>query len=89
MTIQMVIDLTFKSITTALIAAAPMMGTAVVVGIVVNVVQSVTQIRDASLSFVPKAIAAAVVLAFCLPWGLGVLVDFCTQMFIMMGDAGA
>ena len=88
MTMQMVVDLTFKSLTTSLIAAAPMMGTAIIVGIVINVIQSVTQIRDASLSFVPKAVAAAVVLVICLPWGLGVLVDFCMQMFVMMGDVG-
>lgn len=88
MTFQMVIDLTVKMLTTALITSAPMLITAVVVGVLINVIQTVTHIKDMSLTFVPKAVAAAVVLVITLPWGLGILVQFTTQMFNLIGQTG-
>jgi len=44
-------------------------------------VQSVTQIQEVTLSFVPKAIAAAVALLVCGHWMIAELVSFTTQLF--------
>jgi len=50
--------------------------TVLVVGLVVSVLQAATQINEATLSFVPKVVAAMVVLAVAGPWMLTTLVEF-------------
>jgi flagellar biosynthetic protein FliQ len=56
--------------------AAPMLLTVLVVGLVVSVVQAATQLHEATLSFVPKLIAAVVVMAVAGPWMLTTLVEY-------------
>lgn len=88
MTFQMVLDITYKALTTAALAAAPMLITAVVVGVAINIVQSVTQIRDMSLSFVPKLIVAGIVTALSLPWSLQLLVEYTVDVYRLMAQMG-
>jgi flagellar biosynthesis protein FliQ len=59
-----------------LLIAAPLLAVTLVVGLLVSVVQVVTQIQESSLSFVPKLVAAVVVLVLCGPWMLKRLVAF-------------
>ena len=61
--------------------AAPVLVTALVVGFAVSLVQSVTQIQEVTLSFVPKAIAAAVALLVCGNWMISELVSFTQELF--------
>ena len=59
-----------------LLVAAPVLLTVLVVGLVVSIFQAATQINEATLSFVPKVVAAVAVLAFAGPWMLQTLVDY-------------
>ncbi len=59
-----------------LMVSAPILLVVLVVGLVVSVFQAATQINEATLSFVPKIIAAVVVLAVAGPWMLSTLVDY-------------
>ena len=59
-----------------LLVSAPIMGTALVVGLVVSLFQAITQINEATLSFVPKLVAAIVVFAIAGPWMLTMLVEY-------------
>lgn len=59
-----------------LTVAAPMLLTVLVVGLVVSVFQAATQINEATLSFVPKMVAAVVVMAVAGPWMLTTLVEY-------------
>ena len=59
-----------------LTVSAPLLLTVLVVGLVVSIFQAATQIHEATLSFVPKIIAAVAVLAVAGPWMLTTLVDF-------------
>lgn len=86
MTGQMVLDLAYRTMFVVAMVSAPILITAVVMGVVVNLVQTVTQIKDMSLTFVPKAVAAAVVLGLATPWILNVLVGFCSEMFELIGQ---
>ena len=58
-----------------LMVAAPVLLAVLVVGLVVSVLQAATQINEATLSFVPKILAAVVVLVVAGPWMLSTLVD--------------
>jgi flagellar biosynthesis protein FliQ len=53
-----------------------MLITVLIVGLAVSVLQAVTQINEATLSFVPKVIAAVIVLAIAGPWMLTTLVEY-------------
>jgi flagellar biosynthesis protein FliQ len=59
-----------------LMVSAPVLLVVLVVGLVVSVFQAATQINEATLSFVPKIIAAVVVLAMAGPWMMTTLVDY-------------
>ena len=59
-----------------LMVAAPVLLSVLVVGLVVSVFQAATQINEATLSFVPKIVAAVAVLAFAGPWMMTTLVEY-------------
>ena len=59
-----------------LMVAAPVLLTVLVVGLVVSVFQAATQISEATLSFVPKVVAAVAMLAFAGPWMMSTLVEY-------------
>jgi len=59
-----------------LTVAAPVLGVVLAVGLVVSLFQAITQIHEATLSFVPKLIAAIAVFAIAGPWMLTTMVEF-------------
>lgn len=59
-----------------LLVSAPVLIVVLVVGLLVSVFQAATQIHEATLSFVPKMVAAVVVLAVAGPWMLTTLVEY-------------
>ena len=65
-----------QSLYVLLMVSAPILLTVLAVGLVVSIFQAATQIHEATLSFVPKIIAAVAVLAVCGPWMLTSLVEF-------------
>ncbi|PZR54140.1 flagellar biosynthetic protein FliQ [Xylanimonas oleitrophica] len=76
-----VLDLGMDALVLAAKLAAPVLITSLVVGFVVSLAQSVTQIQEITLSFVPKAIAAAIALVVCGNWMLSELVTFTRELF--------
>jgi flagellar biosynthetic protein FliQ len=59
-----------------LMVAAPILGVILVVGVVISVLQAATQINEATLSFVPKILAAMATLALAGPWMVTQLVEY-------------
>jgi flagellar biosynthetic protein FliQ len=59
-----------------LIVSAPLLLVVLAVGLVVSIVQAATQINEATLSFVPKILAAVAVLAIAGPWMMTTLVEY-------------
>ena len=62
-----------------LLVAAPVLLVVLVVGLVVSIFQAATQINEATLSFVPKIVAAVAVLGLAGPWMLSTLVEYIQQ----------
>lgn len=77
---QMVIDLTRDAIMTALMVAAPMLLIALGVGLLVSVIQSVTQIQEQTLAFVPKLVLVGGAFIVGMPWLLQILIRYTTQL---------
>jgi len=65
----------------ALIIAGPIMAATLVVGLVVSVLQVATQIQEITLSYVPKLLAAAIVLLLLGGWMLGRLTQFAVTLY--------
>ncbi|GIG24086.1 flagellar biosynthesis protein FliQ [Cellulomonas denverensis] len=76
-----VLDIGLDALIVAAKLCAPVLITALVIGFAVSLVQSVTQIQEVTLSFVPKAIGAAVALLVCGHWMIAELVSFTSQLF--------
>lgn len=76
MTTTTVLTLAQNALFLMVMVAAPIMGTALVVGLLVSLFQATTQINEATLSFVPKLLAAIVVFAAAGPWMLVTMVEF-------------
>jgi flagellar biosynthesis protein FliQ len=76
-----VLDIMSNAMMVAAKLAGPLLLTALVVGVVVSLLQTVTQIQEMTLSFVPKAIGLAVVLVVAGNWMLRELVNFSSQLW--------
>ncbi|MFN3860347.1 MAG: flagellar biosynthesis protein FliQ [Roseateles sp.] len=59
-----------------MLVAAPVLLVVLLVGVVISVIQAATQINEATLSFVPKVIAAVLTLAIAGPWMMTTLVEY-------------
>ena len=80
MTPEMVTEIGRQAIETTLLVSAPMLGLSLVVGLLVSIFQAMTQINEATLSFVPKVVAVFGALLLFLPWMMGVVITFMTQL---------
>ena len=76
MNAQAVLTMGQEALLTLLMVSAPVLGVVLIVGLVVSLFQAITQINEATLSFIPKLIAAMAVLAVAGPWMLSMLVDY-------------
>ncbi len=64
-----------------LMVAAPMLLSALVIGLIVSIFQAATQINEATLSFIPKLVGIFLALIVAGPWMLSVMLDYMRQVF--------
>ena len=80
MTPEMVTQIGRQAIETAMLVSAPVLGLSLIVGLIVSTFQAMTQINEATLSFVPKVLAVFAATISFLPWMMGQLIAFMTQL---------
>ena len=80
MTETTVIEIVTSAMWTATKVSAPILVTAIVVGVLMGLLQSVTQIQEQTLAFVPKFAAVGLVIVITGQWMLHLLVDFTTEL---------
>ena len=76
---QQVLSTGQQGLTLLLMVSAPVLLVVLAVGLLVSIFQAATQINEATLSFVPKVVAAVAVLGIAGPWMLSTLVDYLQQ----------
>lgn len=81
MTPEMVMDLAHQGMRVTLFLAAPMLLTALFIGLLVSLFQAATQINEMTLSFIPKILGVVTVLVISGPFLIGLIVDFTTTLF--------
>lgn len=86
MTEEMVMTLGAEAIKTTIYLAGPMLIAAMVVGLAVSIFQAITQINEATLTFIPKMLTIVLVLVIMAPWMLRVMKEYAT---VVLGEAGS
>jgi len=79
-----VLDIAVQGLVLAAKLAAPVLITALVVGFAVSLLQSITQIQEITLAFVPKAVAVGIALLVSGHWMITELVNFTHDLFAMV-----
>ena len=77
----MVIDLGRESLWVAVLVAAPLLGTALAVGLAVGILQAATSIQEMTLSFIPKLGVMIIALIIFGSWQVSIMVDFFERIF--------
>jgi len=75
------IELVRSTLIVTLKIAMPLLLTAVVIGLVISLIQSVTSIQDQTLTFVPKLGGIILAAILLMPWITLVLIEFASEMF--------
>lgn len=75
------LTLTQNTLILTLILSTPILIISMVVGLVISIFQAVTQIQEATLTFVPKIIAGILTMIILLPWMLNMFVSRVNEMF--------
>lgn len=70
-----------QAIEVTLILAAPMLITALIVGLIISIFQAATQINESTLQFVPKLVAMFAVLIVFGPWMIEYVMDYIQRLF--------
>ncbi len=81
-----IIELVTAALWTATQISAPILVTAVVVGVLMGLLQSVTQIQEQTLAFVPKFAAVGVAIALTGGWMLRTMTDFTLEIIARIPD---
>ena len=84
-----VIDLLRGMLWVSILLSGPVLLTALVVGLVIGLLQAVTSIQEQTLTFVPKIIAMALVLALLGGWMLRYLISYTAELFGNLPAYGA
>ncbi|MGB1124754.1 MAG: flagellar biosynthesis protein FliQ [Phycisphaeraceae bacterium] len=82
------IDVTRQTLSVMLMLSIPVLVAGLAIGLVVSVMQAVTQIQEQTLSFVPKIIGMVLVAIIAMPWMITKLMTFSAQMFGPMSSGG-
>ncbi|MEI6609415.1 MAG: flagellar biosynthesis protein FliQ [Deltaproteobacteria bacterium] len=81
MTTDTVVGLMVETIKITLLISAPMLIVGLIVGVVISLLQAVTQIQEMTLVFVPKIVAVLITLVAALPWMISLLTTYTQNIF--------
>ncbi len=80
MEVSVILSISREAITTAFMVAAPILGVALIVGVLVSIFQAATSISDSVLGFAPKVVVAGLALLFLGNWMMNKLVGLLTYL---------
>ena len=86
MTEEMVLQIGQNALTTMVYLAAPVLLAAMAVGIVISILQAITQINEQTLTFIPKMIAVILTIMVMAPWMLKIMQDYAISVFGGVGE---
>jgi flagellar biosynthetic protein FliQ len=83
-----IVDMGREALIITLLLSGPMLGVGLFLGLAIGIFQAVTQIHEATLTFIPKFLGIALVLLLLMPWMLLKLMEYTYGLFDMIGAVG-
>ena len=81
MTPELVVSIGREAILTMLMASAPILLAGLSIGLIISILQAVTQIQEMTLTFIPKIAIVALSMMVFLPWIINLMVDFTNRLY--------
>lgn len=81
MNTDIVVGLISEAVNLLLLTSMPMVGIALIIGLIISIFQAVTQIQEQTLTFVPKMIAVFLIFVVTAPWIMSKLMEFTIYLF--------
>lgn len=78
---ELILKLGQETLKTTALIAAPMLTGALVIGLIISVIQAITQINEATLTFIPKMAIVGLVFVIAAPWMMDVISTFTIELF--------
>lgn len=75
-----------EAMLTTVLLASPLLIAALVTGLVVSVIQAITQINEATLTFIPKIVAIVIALLVLAPWMAQVMTNYTAELITSLPD---
>ena len=88
MTQNQVLYMAKEAVGVVLLVGGPILGVSLLVGLLVSIFQSTTQIQEQTLSFIPKVLSVAVVILLLGPWMLSVLTAYTSNILTQLATFG-
>ena len=82
-----VLDIARSGMKVAILLAGPLLTFGLVVGVLTNIFQAVTQISETTLAVVPKMLAILLAALIFAPWMIDLMTDFTTSLFLSIPEA--
>lgn len=86
LTIDTIVDIGQRAVLVTLMASAPMLIAGMAVGLTISVLQSVTQIQEITLTFVPKIVVVMVMFILFLPWMSDIVIVFVRELLMNLDE---
>jgi flagellar biosynthetic protein FliQ len=86
MSIEFVTNFGREALLVTLIVSAPLLGFALLIGVIISIFQAVTQIQEMTLTFVPKIVVVMLAVIVFGPWILRILINFTSQLFLNLPE---
>jgi len=81
MSIELLTQISRQTFETIMLVGGPILMVSLIIGLMISVFQSITQLQEMTITFVPKIIAVFVTLLVALPWMVKVMVGFTRSIF--------
>ena len=88
MTTDFVVFISHRTLLTALYILLPILGSALIVGVLVGLFQAVTSIQEITLTFIPKIAVVGLVIMLLMPWMLDLVMRFSFLIFDQITQLG-
>jgi len=84
MTQELIVTVGREAIMTMLMASAPVLLAGLLIGLMISILQAITQVHEMTLTFIPKIAVVAISLLIFLPWMINIIVDFTNRLYGMI-----
>jgi len=81
MTPEFIVQIARRSFETTILLAGPLLLSSLLVGLTISILQAVTSINEATLTFAPKIIAVMIAIIFFFPWMMSYMCDFTREIY--------